>query len=112
MKTASSTTSTRAMSGGSFLGCVGSGEDVFESHGPLVLLEGDEPAGRDARAVDEDVDGVVGRAVELDDRAVGQTGGVGRAQARAAELGPDAQRDLAQRLAQLVGALGVELGGR
>src|SRR5438309_4707626 len=106
MKTASSTTSTRAMSAGSFRwrGSVGGREDLLEADGPLVLLDGDEPAHGDARPVDVDVDGVLGAAVELDDHAVGQRRGLGRAQARAAELGPHAQRHVAQRLAHGVGA--------
>src|SRR3954468_1747533 len=76
---------------------LGHGEDLFEAHGPVALLDADEPAGADARPVDVDVDGVVGGVVEVDDRAVAQRGDVEGAQARAAELGPDAQRHVAQR---------------
>src|SRR3954453_4850040 len=74
-------------------------EDLFEADGPVGLVETDQAARSDARAVDVDVDRIVGRVVEVDDRAVAEGGDVGGAQLRAAELGPDAQRHVAQSLA-------------
>src|SRR3954454_22889141 len=37
---------------------LGHGVDLLEAHGPVALLDADEPAGADVRAIDVDLDGV------------------------------------------------------
>ena len=71
MNAASSTTSTRAIS--CFLLGFGSawfpgGSDLLDSHRPLVVDQQQPPAG-EAAAVDKQLDGLVRRAVEVDDCA-------------------------------------------
>src|SRR6185369_10016012 len=58
--------------------------------GPFAALGDDEPARREAHAVDEEVDRLVRLAVEVDDRAGGRADELADRHAAAAELGPDA----------------------
>ena len=70
-------------------------DDLGDAHA-VLLVEDDDLAVGDDRAVDEDVDGAAGDAVELDDRARAQLEHVGHGQAGAAQLGGDPHLDAAQ----------------
>src|ERR671936_2993136 len=113
MNAASSTTRTRAMSHLRLL-CWGFGQSVplIGSRRPVLepehlvdreleaaVLGDEQPARGAAHAVDVEVDRVVDLVVELDHRARGQGERAARGHARAAELGPHADRDGAQRVA-------------
>src|SRR4051812_28834484 len=122
MKTASSTTSTRAIGiislvRGSACSCScswlgGGGVRVavlvgrrrvvvkaLDADGPVGAAHEHQPALRERRAVHVEVDGLVGRAVELDDRAARQGHGLGRGHPRPPELDGHAQLRLAQPVA-------------
>src|SRR5688572_25844091 len=99
MKTASSTTSTRAMprSRSFRLGIWGPVEQALDPDRPAASVGDHEPAEGQGPAVDVDVDEVLRLAVELDDGARRHPDGPGHRHARAAELGGDTHRGIGQR---------------
>ena len=76
----------------------GCGGDLDDAERPLAVVADDEVAAAEADAVHEDDDRVVDRGVELDDLARGEADGPAERHPRPAELGPEPNLDLAQRL--------------
>src|SRR5215212_1675233 len=75
-------------------------DEALDPHGPLAVVGDDEAGGGEAHAVDVQVDRLLGLAVELEDGARGRADQVADRHAAAAELGPDADLDAAERLVQ------------
>src|SRR3954463_12040382 len=85
-----------ARPGQAYYGVVG-GEDLVHRQRPLAVDHHEAPAAV-VQAVDEQVDRLVMLAIEVDEDALSESDRVGQRHARAADLGPDADLHVHQRV--------------